>query len=396
MKVTQQPITTKKMAGNQKDKPIKVIPTVAKTLINNDSCVVAATKFPWWIALIVYILSFGISFIPAVVQSGTTKGNYLLTSTMYSADVGLETFTRALNGEDPETRVVDPSKEINLVIKPNEQGENELFYNDTSSLENWNAIVTTSKDADGVSYSYYEFKQNTGVQDSEGNTIVAPRLRVFVELGQKEDGTSNASETFFNNPIFGINQGYNPNDDEQKEFYQKPCSLLVLGSKEFYFAKYDLSATSNNSITESAYKGDYLTQDVGTNGLFLKDLLKSTESEDVVSLSSSRWNTFFEAGYKTLRKTNTLYSFALVGGMNAAIILIFGATLWLMTRGKNNPNRHFKFIETMNMSFYLALSPAVLTLIFGFIFPRFASFIFVALMSIRLMWMSMKTLRPVQ
>ena len=58
MKVTQQPITTKKMAGNQKDKPIKVIPTVAKTLINNDSCVVAATKFPWWIALIVYILSF--------------------------------------------------------------------------------------------------------------------------------------------------------------------------------------------------------------------------------------------------------------------------------------------------------------------------------------------------
>ena len=56
----------------------------------------------------------------------------------------------------------------------------------------------------------------------------------------------------------------------------------------------------------------------------------------------------------------------------------------------------FKFIETMNMSFYLALSPAVLTLIFGFIFPRYASFIFVALMSIRLMWMSMKTLRPVQ
>ena len=89
MKVTQQPITTKKMAGNQKEKPIKVIPTVAKTLINNDSCVVAATKFPWWIALIVYILSFGISFIPSVVQSGTTKGNYLLTSTMYSVDSGL-------------------------------------------------------------------------------------------------------------------------------------------------------------------------------------------------------------------------------------------------------------------------------------------------------------------
>ena len=60
MKVTQQPITTKKMAGNQKDKPIKVIPTVAKTLINNDSCVVAATKFPWWISLmfILFLLVF--------------------------------------------------------------------------------------------------------------------------------------------------------------------------------------------------------------------------------------------------------------------------------------------------------------------------------------------------
>ena len=86
IEVIQQLITTNKMANNQKDKPIKVVPTLAKTLINNDSCVVAATKFPWWIALIVYILSIGISFIPAVVQSGTTKGNYLLTSTMYSVD----------------------------------------------------------------------------------------------------------------------------------------------------------------------------------------------------------------------------------------------------------------------------------------------------------------------
>ncbi|MGM9858049.1 MAG: hypothetical protein ACI311_02210 [Bacilli bacterium] len=392
MKVTQQPITTNKMANNQKDKPIKVIPTLAKTLINNDSCVVAATKFPWWIALIVYIFSVCISFIPSVVQSGTTKGNYLLTSTMYSADVGLETFTRILNGEDPETRVVDPAKEINLVVKQNEQGENELFYNDTASLENWNAIVTSSTDEDGVSYSYYEFKQNTGVLDSEGNVVIAPRLRVFVSLGEKEDGTSSAYETFFNNPIFGISQGY----ATENAYYQKPCSLLVFGSKEFYFVKYDLSATSNGSYTESAYKGDYLTQDVGSNGLFLKDLLKSTDSEEVVSLSSSRWNTFFEEGYRTLRKTNTLYSFALVGGMNATIIIIFGATLWLMTRGKNNPNRHFKFKETMNMSFYTALSPAVLTLIFGFIFSRYASFIFVALMAIRLMWMSMKTLRPVQ
>ena len=45
MKVTQQPITTKKMAGNQKDKPIKVISTVAKTLINNDSCELQLQNF---------------------------------------------------------------------------------------------------------------------------------------------------------------------------------------------------------------------------------------------------------------------------------------------------------------------------------------------------------------
>ena len=140
IKVIQQLITTNKMANNQKDKPIKGVPTLAKTLINNDSCVAAATKFPWWIALIVYILSFGISFIPAVVQSGTTKGNYLLTSTMYSADVGLETFTRALNGEDPETRVVDPSKEINLVIKPNEQEHNKSINSHSNTTTRWHTI----------------------------------------------------------------------------------------------------------------------------------------------------------------------------------------------------------------------------------------------------------------
>ena len=88
MKVTQQPITTK-IGCHQKDKPINIMPTVAKTIFNNGCYLVAATKFPWWIALIVYILSFDISFIAAVVQSATTKGNYLLTSTMYSVDSGL-------------------------------------------------------------------------------------------------------------------------------------------------------------------------------------------------------------------------------------------------------------------------------------------------------------------
>ena len=82
--------------------------------------------------------------------------------------------------------------------------------------------------------------------------------------------------------------------------------------------------------------------------------------------------------------------------MNAVIVLIFGGTLFLMTRGKNNPNKHFKFVETLKLAFFASLAPAILTLVAGFIWTQYASFAFVALMSIRLMWLSMKTLRPIQ
>ena len=392
MRVTQQPITTSKMAGNNKqEKPAKLFPTLFKGLINNDACVTAAKKFPWWIALIIYVISVCISFIPAVVTSASLDGNYLISQTTYSADIGLETFTRLLNGEDPDTRVVDSSKEIKLVIKPNEQGENELVFEDEASKTNWDAICTTTS----TQKSYYEFRQNTGAVDAEGNVVTAPRLRVFLALGaDTQEGTSLAYEMFFNDATFGLNAGHAADN----EFYAKPCSILVLGSKEFYFALYNISATTNSEYVDSAFKGDYLTQNVGENGLYLKDLLKSQNEnvEGFVSLSQSKWNEFFNEGYKTLRKNTTTYTFFIVTAMNAVIVLIFGGTLFLMTRGKNNPNKHFKFVETLKLAFFASLAPAILTLVAGFIWTQYASFAFVALMSIRLMWLSMKTLRPIQ
>lgn len=67
-----------------------------------------------------------------------------------------------------------------------------------------------------------------------------------------------------------------------------------------------------------------------------------------------------------------------------------------MTRGKKNPFREIKFIETMKMIGVAALCPAIISCLVGFIMPGYAPLLFMLTLGMRVMWMSTKTLSPYQ
>jgi hypothetical protein len=74
--------------------------------------------------------------------------------------------------------------------------------------------------------------------------------------------------------------------------------------------------------------------------------------------------------------------------------LLMSVVIFIMTRGKNNPNKHFRFSSTMKIGAWSLLSPAILTLVAGALFPEFAGTAFVLFVGLRLMWLSSRYLRP--
>jgi len=68
--------------------------------------------------------------------------------------------------------------------------------------------------------------------------------------------------------------------------------------------------------------------------------------------------------------------------------------IFILTRGKRNPFRIYTFWETQKISYWASFTPSLLALIFGFIFTEYAVMIFVMLIGVRIMWMSMKSLKP--
>jgi hypothetical protein len=73
---------------------------------------------------------------------------------------------------------------------------------------------------------------------------------------------------------------------------------------------------------------------------------------------------------------------------------LLGLTVFLMTRGKTNPFRIYTFWECQKIAYWAAFSPSVLALI-GFAFPAYAPLVYIFLYGMRVMWMSMRSLRPV-
>lgn len=392
--------TTKKKNVKEEKGAKATFKLLLKSLFKNDACV-EARKLPWYIAALVFVLSVGLSVIPPVVQLAREKGSTLLTGQSYSFDNGIRSFTHFLDEED-----------INIVVQ-NEQDKAtgkwttpSLSFDDASK-ENWNTsertttYVETIKDAEGHEvldehgnpktreYQYFEYKQN--IQDKKD----VVRLRVFVieDDPASLNDKSLAYDFFYNNERFGVKIN---NKDALPEGYI-PASLMVLGTHEVFIALYGPNPTSNLGYSGTPFRGDYVRMDGGSGqkvDLNLRNFLK-VENEEVAP-EKSFWVTFLDRAYSYTRMTTALTMLALLSGLFAIIILVFGFTLWIMTRGKRNPNRDMKVHETMKISCFASLAPALLSLIFGFIIPSFSSFLFIGLNSIRLMWLSMKSMRPME
>ena len=96
-----------------------------------------------------------------------------------------------------------------------------------------------------------------------------------------------------------------------------------------------------------------------------------------------------------LTHTNVTYSQLYTIGIYLLMLLFMGLMVLPINSGKRNIFNYLKFGICLKMAAWSSITPAVLSLILGFVLPAYAiMYSFCLIRLARVMWMSMKQLRP--
>ena len=332
-----------------------------KGIISNQACVDNGKEAPWWLAILFLLFSVIIPLIPNHVNMNNAYGSSFLKSGTFGLDTGLAKATVQLKADG----------------KKFEFSEGLLTYNGTVSDD---PIYTDTRTKDaGTQYNFLMYyTEKTGDE-----------LTNFVNL---------LAEQQF---IVDTTTKYDPTTDPEGEKVRYTPNFLVLTPYTLACAVYKADTTTragntygglnwtNTPKTELLAR---LTEDVASTSA-AQIATKPAEIEKVYNAWRSVFNeTYLEQKNKSKWQTTLIYL-----GVYSGLMVFLGLMIFLLTRGKNNPFRSLNFWICEKIAFFLGFTPAVLALILGFIFATniIGQMAFIMLISLRIMWASMRQLRPV-
>ena len=149
----------------------------------------------------------------------------------------------------------------------------------------------------------------------------------------------------------------------------------------------DHSSVKLNFVCINAYKK------IGENAL-KESYSEGADKTETIQNTWANWKVLIRQLYNQTRLKAAGMQLGIMSAVNVGIVVIMGFMVWVLTRGKNNPYRIFNVWECYKIVFWASLTPAILTSGLGFLIKTFASTIFPLLLGVRVMWLSMKSLRP--
>ncbi len=186
---------------------------------------------------------------------------------------------------------------------------------------------------------------------------------------------------------------YSSNDNVEKymKVYDKQqVSFFIFTPDTVYIKVLDPNDTKTSKVSlacTNAYKN------VETNQI--REALVEGKTKTVTAQKTwENWKVLIKNFFNQTRLRAAGLQLAIISAVNTGIVLIMGFMIWVLTRGKNNPYRLFSIWESFKISFWTCPSPAILTIALGFLISRFASTLFPLLLGVRVMWLTMKSLRP--
>lgn len=328
---------TKKKSKSIFDSPIWAkVKTFLKTLVSNMAAAGTAQRSKMWTAIVLAVISVIISLVPLTVHQIQVKGESFLTNSSYNYNFDQTLYTFL---EDAKANNYDITFSDGKASLTGKTTSNNLIYEHTTA--NLDGHSSTKKD-----FQVY-FVNETG--DAFNST--------YTKLLSED-----------------------PNNKSYRD-----CSFMVFGKDVFAVVLYNgLSSSVTTSMS-----GDYVNLRTYTN--FTK-LLSNASTDRSVNLENTlnNFKTFINEAYENVHVRYIWIQIGIAFALNAGVTILMVFVLFLLTRGKSNPNKHVKLLGAAKITGWCTLSPAILALGVGFFFVGYETLIYVLLFGFRIMWLSMK------
>ncbi len=359
------------------------------TLISNDACVEGRKK-PWYAPVLIAVLSILIATAPTMTSFFQQSGSTLLNSPTYGLDNALVDFDEQM----ADKGVVLTIENNTLVGNPKDSastaaGELKKLYAGANDYYGYFYDVKVVSTPISSSSSAASSSSSTGVVTV---TQTHCDLVVYYHTGSASDLAAFASTI--------LSVASNDPNSSWETLSNYSTNTIFLGDEGFLFVKKPTGSSS--SIAEKYYQWNAAS----IQGFNLANLAnKSTHSvgynnargtDGYKTETLAAWSEMLSDAWETQKISNAWIWTEITLAIYAGLTLVLGFSIWLMTRGKTNPFSIYSFWECQKIGYWASLSPALLTLL-GFL-PFFQAgwslLLFIFLYGMRVMWMSMRSLRP--
>lgn len=336
-----------------------------KSLYSNQVIIDERKNKPWWLALIMFVLSLIIVGLPTFISGMTAKGSSIITSKSNQIDVGLGLLSREL---------VSPSRLLWI-----DETSGELVYDDQ---------IITPSNAEGEVPTPMKISDKAAVftgpyVNAEGKTSTVTYLNVyfFPEL----DDYKNTDDAKTMNSI--INDKILAKDKEDSNTLKNvPVSFMILTRTTIRLYVYPIVGATTSSTTVGAIQGVFSK----LKGFSFNDAetgLATVDSKKALA----NWSVFFDKAYEPIKVSKTWLSTGVMVGISAVVTVFVGLLLFVMTRGKSNVIRDTSFLQALGMGIYLAPTCALISSLLSLVMASMASMGFLLCIGVRAMFLMMKT-----
>ena len=344
------------------------------SLFSNARAIDGARTSPFFVAIILFIVANFLPVIPIMTTTANTKGSSFLNGNTYGVEIALAEQTHAISEK--------------YTFKVND--EDKLIAYDSS-----NQVYTPTNENEPLVEHYVN--QNTGNIDLE--------VYYVNRITKSKDESVKTVQTFVNaldDRTFktGTTTLYSKKDKDDTTPVYRP-SYIVLYPEGVLMA---VCKDSSTTMALASYSGmDWKKFDKNTDVISVLATVTDNAGKNVefnlrnatyVDGVMNNWKATFDKAFLNRKTLNFWGQSGLYYGIYLALTITLGSLLFLLTRGKKNPFNYMKFHTCLAIEGWSILSPAILGMIVGFLFIRYALMGYIMLLGLRTMWISMKQLRP--
>lgn len=172
-----------------------------------------------------------------------------------------------------------------------------------------------------------------------------------------------------------------------------PRSFMILQSNSIYIYTFALDA--KNTLNEDGTiksNANYTTTYTGDPRELKGTDFATYYSNEIGGAEAcvEKWKSALNKMYAPIKASTVAYSVGIYSLLNFVIMLTMALVIMILTRLKSSQCEKMKFSESLKCVLFASLSPAVISLLIGFMISSFASVAFVMCMGIRCVFLGSK------